>query len=87
MADNNLLVCPGVTSTKACETPGFVSFDFSGGLRKGNTTLDLYIQNAFDRRGQLTQNTFCSITFCAGSSRTFTIKPQFFGIRFGQHFD
>jgi outer membrane receptor protein involved in Fe transport len=86
VSDNNLLVCPGVNSTKACETPGFISFDFSGGIKGGNWALDLFIQNAFDRRGQLTQNTFCSISFCAGSSRTFTIKPQFFGIRFGQHF-
>ena len=67
-------------------TKGFVSFDFSGGLKKDNWSLTLFIQNAFDKRGQLTKNTFCSIDFCSGSSRTFTIKPQFFGIRFGQKF-
>ena len=67
-------------------TPGFVSFDFSGGIKKDNWTIDLFIQNAFDKRGQLTKNTFCSITFCSGSSRTFTIRPQFFGVRFGQRF-
>ncbi len=67
-------------------TKGFVSFDFSGGLKKDNWSLTLFIQNAFDKRGQLTRNTFCSIDFCSGSSRTFTIKPQFFGIRWGQRF-
>ncbi|MBH2000424.1 MAG: TonB-dependent receptor [Sphingomonadaceae bacterium] len=67
-------------------TKGFVSFDFSGGVKKDNWSLTLFIQNAFDKRGQLTKNTFCSIDFCSGSSRTFTIKPQFFGIRFGQKF-
>jgi outer membrane receptor protein involved in Fe transport len=67
-------------------TKGFVSFDFSGGLKKDNWSLTLFLQNAFDKRGQLTKNTFCSIDFCAGSSRTFTIRPQFFGIRFGQKF-
>jgi outer membrane receptor protein involved in Fe transport len=86
VSDNNLLVCPGTTSTKACSTSGFVSFDFSGGVKKGNWSIDFFIQNAFDRRGQLTMNTFCSITFCSGSSRTFAIKPQFFGVRFGQKF-
>jgi len=67
-------------------TKGFVSFDFSGGIKKDNWSVTLFLQNAFDKRGQLTRNTFCSIDFCANSSRTFTIKPQFFGIRFGQKF-
>lgn len=67
-------------------TPGFVSFDFSAGIKKENWTLDVFLQNAFDKRGQLTKNTFCSIDFCSGSSRTFIIKPQFFGIRWGQRY-
>ncbi len=46
----------------------------------------MFLQNAFDKRGELTKNTFCSIDFCSGSSRTFTIKPQFFGIRWGQRY-
>jgi hypothetical protein len=29
-------------------TSGFVTFDFSGGIKKDNWTLDLFIQNAFD---------------------------------------
>ena len=44
------------------------------------------ITNAFDERGQLEKDTFCSITFCSNSSRTFIIRPRFFGIKFGQHF-
>lgn len=80
--DNNQLVCGGV-GTLACTTPGFVSFDFGAGVKKDNISLDIFLQNAFDKRGELTRNTFCSITFCAGSARTFTIKPQFFGIRMG----
>jgi outer membrane receptor protein involved in Fe transport len=68
------------------DTPGFASVDFSGGLHRGNKTVDLFITNAFDERGELTKNTFCSITFCSNSSRTFTIRPQFFGIKFGERF-
>ena len=67
-------------------TPGFVSFDFSAGIKKENWTLDVFLQNAFDKRGELTKNTFCSIDFCSGSARTFIIKPQFFGIRWGQRY-
>lgn len=64
------------------DTPGFVSFDFSGGVDLGKSRFEFFITNAFDRRGQLTKNTFCSIQFCSGSSRTFTIKPQFFGVKY-----
>ncbi len=74
--DNNLLG----------NTPGFVSIDFSAGIRKDNWTVDVFLNNAFDRRGQLTRNTFCTIAFCSQSSRTFTIRPQFFGVRVGQRF-
>ena len=67
-------------------TPGFVSFDFSAGIKKDNWTLDVFLNNAFDERGELSRNTFCSITFCSGSTRTFIIRPRFFGIRVGQRF-
>jgi outer membrane receptor protein involved in Fe transport len=65
---------------------GFVSFDFSAGVRKDKWSVDVFIQNAFDRRGILTTNTFCSISICSGSSRNFPIRPQFFGVKFGQRF-
>ncbi|WP_255530321.1 TonB-dependent receptor [Novosphingobium sp. NBM11] len=87
---NNLLTCGTLAlaasrtaAGKSCSTPGFVSFDFSGGLKINNWSFDVFIQNAFDKRGTLTTNTFCSITFCSGSSRNFTIRPQFFGLRAG----
>lgn len=91
VSDNNLLVCPDVAEEKtdariSCSTKGFVSFDFSAGLKKDTWSLTFFLKNAFDKRGQLTTNTFCSITFCSDSSRIFTIRPQFFGVRFGQKF-
>jgi outer membrane receptor protein involved in Fe transport len=88
VSDNNLLVCGDIvpSPSTACTTSGFLSFDFSAGIKKDNWSVDLFIQNAFDKRGELTRNTFCSISFCSGSSRTFPIKPQFFGIKFGQRF-
>ncbi|WJS98503.1 TonB-dependent receptor [Novosphingobium humi] len=67
-------------------TAGFTTFDFTAGIKKDTWSLDIYLQNAFDKRGGLTTNTFCSITFCSGSSRTFPVRPQIFGIKFGQKF-
>lgn len=67
-------------------TPGFVSFDVVAGVKKDRWTFDVFMQNIFDRRGELTRNTFCSIAVCSGSARTFTIRPQFFGIRTGYRF-
>ena len=32
-------------------TKGFVSFDFSGGIKKDNWSVTLFLQNAFDKRG------------------------------------
>lgn len=43
------------------DTKGFASFDFSFGLSKNNWKAEIFIQNAFDRRGWLTKNTFCQI--------------------------
>ncbi len=68
------------------DTAGFASFDFLGGVSKGPYKVELFIQNAFDKRGALTKNTFCSIVFCKDSARTFGIKPQFFGIKIGYKF-
>ncbi|WDF72051.1 TonB-dependent receptor [Novosphingobium sp. KACC 22771] len=91
LSNNNLLDCQDIAAdaTKAgrqCTTKGFATFDFSAGLKKDTWAFDIYIQNAFDGRGVLTTNTFCSIDFCAGSSRNFTVRPQVFGVKFGQKF-
>lgn len=67
-------------------TPGFASFDASFGVKKDDWTIEAFIQNIFDKRGQLSKNTFCSIEYCSDSSRTFPIKPQFFGMKFGKRF-
>lgn len=67
-------------------TPGFVSFDFSTGVSKDNWTLTAFIENVFDRRGELSKNTFCAIEYCSGSSRTMPIKPQYFGLKYSMHY-
>lgn len=68
------------------DTKGFASFDLSFGVNKDNWKVEFFIQNLFDKRGILTRNTFCQIQVCEHSTRSYPIKPQFFGIRFGQKF-
>ena len=65
------------------DTSGFISFDFTAGVSRENWRINVFLQNAFDRRGQISKNTFCSVSICSGSSRTYTIRPQFFGLQLG----
>lgn len=67
--------------------PAFTTFDFSfGGRMWGNSTFELFIQNAFDERGQLSRNSQCVLLLCLQNGRTFPVKPQLFGVKFGQKF-
>ena len=67
-------------------TPGFATVDFSVGGKLGNKSLEFFMNNAFDERGQLARNTFCSIDICSAGARIYPTKPQFFGVKFGQQF-
>lgn len=67
--------------------PAFTTFDFSfGGRIWGTSTFELFIQNAFDERGQLSRNSQCVLLLCLQNGRTFPVKPQLFGVKFGQKF-
>ncbi len=77
-------------------SPGFTTADFSVGGKKGNYTFQLFIQNAFDERGSLShnaqispadfENTFPAGTSAAHYTRTYPIKPQYFGLKVGTKF-
>jgi len=77
-------------------SPGFTTADFSVGGKKGDYTFQLFIQNAFDERGSLSHNAQISPadfenTFGYGASpahytRTYPIKPQYFGLKIGKKF-
>lgn len=66
--------------------PGFDTVDFAVGGSWGQRTVQLYIQNAFDKRGELSRNTACTPTICGAYYRVYPTKPQQFGIKFGQKF-
>jgi len=65
------------------DTAGFTTLNFSAGMAVGKYTFELFIENARDDRGILSKNTFCSIQECAGSSRSYPVKPQYFGLKAG----
>ncbi len=68
------------------QTPAYTSADFSVGTAMGNWTSELYIENAFDERGQLNRYGECGADYCYQNARVIPIKPRIFGIKFGQKF-
>ncbi|MBB5685999.1 TonB-dependent receptor [Sphingobium boeckii] len=67
-------------------TDPFTTFDFSAGTAFSNMTVELFIQNAFDKRGQLSRNSSCAPAYCGVYARAYPVKPQMFGIKFGHRF-
>eukprot|EP01037_Dinobryon_pediforme_P012963 gene12963-13064_t len=65
---------------------GFTSADFSTGVSKDKWSLEFFIENFTDTRGQLSRNTFCAIEVCSGSTRTFVSRPRFAGLKFSNKF-
>jgi iron complex outermembrane recepter protein len=65
---------------------GFNTADFSAGTGMHNWKLEAYIENAFDRRGELTRFAECFAANCQIAYHAFPIKPMNFGVRFGQKF-
>jgi iron complex outermembrane receptor protein len=67
--------------------PHFTTIDLSAGTAMKNWHLEAYIQNVFDKRGELARVTQCtSADVCYSDYRVYAIKPMNFGIKFGQKF-
>lgn len=65
---------------------GFTTFDFSTGVKFGNFSIEAFIENAFDTRGQLTRNVYCGVEYCGPFYRIYPTKPRLFGMKIGQRF-
>lgn len=70
----------------AGSTKAFTTFDFSAGVHYDSWRFEAFIQNAFDKRGALSLNTQCAPQICGQYSRTYPVKPQFFGLKAGYDF-
>ena len=67
-------------------TPSFATADFSVGTELEKWKVELFVQNAFDKRGELNRTVACSVAFCAPFVRSLPIKPQVFGMKIGTRF-
>ena len=67
-------------------TPAFTTADFSVGTARNNWSAEIYIENAFEERGQLNRFGQCAATYCYQNPRIYPIKPQNFGVKFAQRF-
>lgn len=70
------------------DTPAFASFDLSAGTGANNWTLEGYIQNVTDKRGELGRVSECAdpAGFCWTHAKVITIKPLNFGLKYGLKF-
>ena len=70
------------------DSPAFTTFDFTAGIKRDNWQLSAFIQNAFDERGELGRVVQCNdvASYCTTHPRVYPIKPQYYGIKFGQNF-
>jgi iron complex outermembrane recepter protein len=85
---SNTFSLEATPSANVGATPAFATNDFSIGTSKDNWHLEAYIENAFDKRGELTRVTECNDLpqYCNTHYRVYPTKPENFGIKFGQKF-
>jgi iron complex outermembrane receptor protein len=65
--------------------PGYVSFDFATGFRRGKWDVELFAQNLLDKRGQSIRYTECSPSTCT-LVYVLPIAPRLVGLTVGQKF-
>jgi outer membrane receptor protein involved in Fe transport len=71
------------------ETKAFGTFNLSAGIGQNSWTLQAYINNLFDERGQLGRNSECNDSFyhyCLNNTHVLPTAPMQFGLQFGQRF-
>jgi len=67
-------------------TPGFSTVDASAGLTVNRFNVELFVQNVFDERGQLSRNAYCGSALCLQHYLVYPTKPQLFGLKLSQRF-
>ena len=80
LEDTRLIVPP---------TKAFGTFNLSAGIGQNSWTLQAYINNLFDERGQLGRNSECNdglFHYCLNNTHVLPSAPMQFGLQFGQRF-
>jgi iron complex outermembrane receptor protein len=71
------------------DTPSFTTFDLSAGTGLNNWHAEAFIENLFDKRGELGRNSECNDSayhYCLINAHVYPAKPMEFGVKFGQKF-
>jgi iron complex outermembrane recepter protein len=68
------------------ELDSYQVFDFAAGVDNGTYSLELFVGNAFDERGEVTRFAQCAEQVCGFQTYIVTNPPRSFGVRFGQKF-
>jgi outer membrane receptor protein involved in Fe transport len=76
------------------EQKGYGTADFTAGIERGGLSLEFFLKNAFDERGQVTRYTECAEQVCGfngltlSPGRVYVVpnRPRTFGVRIGQKF-
>jgi len=68
------------------DLPSYTTFDASFGFGKDNWTVDLFLNNAFDERGQVSRFSQCREEVCGEQVYVVPIRPRMFGVRWTQTF-
>jgi outer membrane receptor protein involved in Fe transport len=77
------------TSSFAGTTAAFSVFNLSAGIAQNSWSLEAYIENVFDKRGELGKNAECNDLanhYCLSNAHVYPTAPMSFGLKFGQKF-
>ena len=75
-----------VTNTILGEMPGYGTIDLSAGFKHNQWSFDFYVNNAFDRRGQVSRYAECSESICADQIYVVPTLPRMIGMRVTRDF-
>jgi outer membrane receptor protein involved in Fe transport len=64
----------------------YTMLDLSSGLKKDNWSLDVFLKNATDERGELGKFSQCATLTCGYQPYTITTRPRTLGVRFTREF-
>ena len=70
------------------DTPSFTTFDLSAGTGLNNWRAEAFIENVFDKRGELGRSPECNdeYHYCQTNAHVYPTKPMEFGVKFAQKF-
>ncbi|MDR3388947.1 MAG: TonB-dependent receptor [Rudaea sp.] len=68
------------------DLPGYGTVDLSTGAKKGLWSVDFYIKNVFDNRGQLARYSECAIDVCGVQTYIVPVQPRTVGVRVTRDF-